>query len=91
MTKIIGIKELQTQTKEIREAVEQGTHFIVVWRSRPVFEIRPVNPTDFVADLKATQRYKKNFLKKMASAEHDIKQGRTRTFQSTEEFLQSLV
>lgn len=84
MTKIIGIKELQTQTKEIREAVEQGTHFIVVWRSRPV------NTTDFVADLKATQRYRKNFLKKMASAEHDIKHGRTKTFQSTEEFLPSV-
>lgn len=40
MTKIISIKELQTKTKHIREEIEKGEHFIVVWRSKPIFELR---------------------------------------------------
>lgn len=46
MTKIIGIKDLQTKTKQIREEVEKGTHFIVVWRSKPIFEIKPLPQED---------------------------------------------
>lgn len=41
MTKLIGIKELQQNTKKVREAVAKGTHFIVVYRSKPIFEINP--------------------------------------------------
>lgn len=42
MPKLIGIKELQTNTRAIREEVAKGVHFVVIYRSKPVFEIRPL-------------------------------------------------
>lgn len=91
MTKIIGVKELQTKTKKIREEVEHGMHFIVVWRSKPIFEIKPVTETEFSESLKATGLYKDDFIKRMEQAEEDIRAGRTKKFKSTEKFLKSLL
>lgn len=90
MTKIIGIKELQTETKKIREEVGKGMHFIVVWRSKPIFEITPFKESDFAEDLRVSNLYSKDFLKRMEEASEDVKKGRTRTFKNTEEFLKSL-
>lgn len=42
MPKLIGIKELQMNTRSIRENVAKGVSFIVIYRSKPVFEIHPV-------------------------------------------------
>ena len=42
MTKIIGLKDLQQNTKRIREEVAEGVSFVVIYRSKPVFEIRPL-------------------------------------------------
>ncbi len=90
MTKIIGIKELQTKTKKIREEVEKGTNFIVIWRSKPIFEIRPLQTVEFANDLKTTGLYKTDFLERIEEAEEDIKAGRMKTFKTTEKFLKSL-
>ena len=54
MMKIIGIKELQTNTRKIREEVEKGIHFIVVFRSKPIFEIKPLEKLEFSDAIKAT-------------------------------------
>lgn len=91
MTKIIGIKELQTKTKRIRKEVEKGVRFIVIWRSKPIFEIRPLETLEFAEDLRTTGLYTETFLKRMEEAEQDIKKGRTKTYPNTEAFLQSLV
>ncbi len=91
MTKLIGIKELQQNTKRIRAEVEQGTHFIVVYRSKPIFEIKPL-PTnvEFAEDLKRENIYTNDFIKRMEAAEKDIKQGKIKTYNTTDEFLKFL-
>ena len=91
MTKLIGIKELQTNTKKIREEVEKGVNFIVVWRSKPIFEIRPLaNGLNFADDVKLTGLYTEDFVKRMKQAENDVNLGEVRSFGSTEEFLKSI-
>jgi hypothetical protein len=91
MTKLIGIKELQTNTKRIREESAKGVHFIVVYRSKPVFEIKPIEDNiEFAEDLKASGLYTNEFTKKMEKAEKDVKNKKTQTFSNTEEFLKSL-
>ncbi|MBU1992237.1 MAG: hypothetical protein ABH856_02175 [Patescibacteria group bacterium] len=91
MIKLIGIKELQTNTKKIREEAARGVRFIVIYRSTPVFEINPIEKNvEFVDDLKSTGLYTDEFIKRIEKTEKDMKEGNTRTFTSTEEFLKSL-
>lgn len=80
MMKIIGIKDLQTKTKQIREAVERGAHFIVVWRSKPIFELKPFENLEFADDMEKTGLYKSKFIKRMQKAEDNVKNGRTKRF-----------
>lgn len=87
---IIGIKELQTKTKQIREEVEKGKSFIVVWRSKPIFEIRPFDHLEFIDDIKRSGLYNETFLKNMEEAQEDIRRGRATTHGSPEDFLKSL-
>lgn len=90
MTKLIGIKELQTNTKKIREEASKGVHFIVLYRSQPIFEIKPIqNPSQFTASLKETGLYTNEFITRMEKAQEDAKHGRTKTY-SPESFLKSL-
>ncbi|MDP2642391.1 MAG: hypothetical protein Q8P62_00935 [Candidatus Peregrinibacteria bacterium] len=90
MTKLIGIKELQTNTKGIREQVEKGVSFIVVYRSRPIFEIKPLPvDMDFHEDLKAENVYNSTFLARMKEAQSDIKNGKVKKY-TTKEFINSL-
>lgn len=90
MTKIIGIKDLQTKTKQIREEVEKGVTFVVVWRSKPIFEIKPFDHLEFVDDLEISGLYNKDFMARMEEAESDIRHGRTKSHKSPEAFLNSL-
>lgn len=87
---IIGIKDLQTKTKQIREEVGKGASFIVVWRSKPIFEIRPFDHLNFIDDLKMTGMYNEEFIQSMGEAQEDIHRGRVTTHGSPEDFLQSL-
>lgn len=90
MTKLIGIKELQQNTKKIREEVSKGTKFVVVYRSKPIFEINPIMENfDFAEAMKMTGKYKADFIKRMEEAEADLKNG-SFEISSTEEFLKSL-
>lgn len=90
MTKLIGIKELQTNTKRIREAVQEGVRFIVIYRSQPIFEIKPISPSmEFADDLETEGIYTKNFIRRMREAEKNIKAGKIKKY-SAEEFLKSL-
>lgn len=91
MTKLIGIKELQTNTKQIREEAAKGVRFIVIYRSKPVFEINPIGEkVEFTDDLISTGLYTGEFIKKLEKAETDIRENRVREFGTTEEFLKSL-
>ena len=91
MTKLIGIKELQINTKKIREEAAKGVHFIVIYRSTPVFEIKPIEKNiEFADELETTGLYTDGFVKNMKKAEKDVKSGATRAFNTTEEFLKSL-
>jgi prevent-host-death family protein len=56
MTTIIGLKELRERTAEIAERVQKGESFTVVKRSKPIFQLTPVN--DQTQDLDAwLERY----------------------------------
>lgn len=90
MTKLIGLKELQQNTRAIRESVEKGIRFIVVYRSKPIFEIKPLSDDfEFAEDFKSTGLYTDDFIKRMEEVESDIKKGKTKTY-TTKEFLKSL-
>ena len=45
MTKLLSIKELRTRFPEIRREIEKGTRFILLHRSRPIGELRPIKKT----------------------------------------------
>lgn len=90
MTKIIGIKELQTKTKHIRKEVEKGVHFIVIYRSKPIFEIKPLQDAfEFSGALESTSLYTEDFIKRMQEAEENIKSKNTKSY-TTDTFLKSL-
>lgn len=90
MTKLIGLKELQQNTRAIRESVEKGINFIVIYRSKPIFEIKPLSSDfEFAEDFKSAGLYTDDFIKRMEEAESNIKKGKTKTF-TTKEFLKSL-
>ena len=90
MTRIIGIKELQTGTKNIRKEVEKGVSFIVIYRSKPVFEIKPISKSfEFADELESSGLYNDDFVERMKVAEKDVKEGKTKTY-TPEEFLNSL-
>jgi len=90
MTKLIGVKELQKNTKSIREQVERGVSFIVVYRSKPIFEIKPIPADmDFYDDLKAENIYNNKFLDKMEEAQSDVKNGKLKRY-TAKEFINSL-
>lgn len=89
MTKLIGIKELQQNTKFVRNEVKKGVRFIVIYRSKPVFEIIPLTKNKFAEDLEQTGLYNDEFLKMMKNAEKDIKENKINSY-TTEEFLKSL-
>jgi antitoxin (DNA-binding transcriptional repressor) of toxin-antitoxin stability system len=40
---IIGLKELREHTTEIAERIQHGESFTVVKRSRPIFQLNPVD------------------------------------------------
>lgn len=91
MTKLIGLKEVQKNTKYIREEVEKGVNFIVLYRSKPLFEIKPISQDfHFTDELETSGVYNAQFIKKMKEAEKNIAEGKTKTFTSTEDFLASL-
>ncbi len=77
MIKIIGLKQLQKNTKKIRLEVEKGTSFIVLYRSKLLFEIRPISSDTLpdTQDLINQGVYTGAFIKDMAEAEADIING----------------
>ncbi len=90
MTKFIGIKELQQNTKKIREEVEKGVRFIVIYRSKPVFEIKPLDDSvNFVSGMKATELYTDDFLERMAEAQGDVNKGNLKEY-SVDDFMKTL-
>lgn len=42
MATIIGLKELRENTENVAARVARGESFVVVKRSKPIFELRPV-------------------------------------------------
>lgn len=82
---------MQQNTKKIREEVLKGTKFVVVYRSKPIFEINPIaEDFDFAEAMERTGLYKDEFIQSMKDAQEDLKEGRVTSFSSTEEFLKSL-
>jgi len=91
MTKLIGLKELQTNTRGVREAVEQGIDFIVIYRSRPIFEIKPIlKKIKFTKELEGTGLYTNEFIERMNESEQDIEKGKVKTY-TAKKFLKSLL
>ncbi|MEK7649202.1 MAG: hypothetical protein AAB400_04825 [Patescibacteria group bacterium] len=55
---IIGIKQLQTHLKHLTQQVQEGSSFVVVKNSKPVFRIEPIEGAK-------TKRYTLTDLKKL--------------------------
>jgi len=49
MTILINAKQLRASLPAVVERVRKGTRFTVIYRSRPAFQIVPVNQTEHVA------------------------------------------
>jgi prevent-host-death family protein len=45
----INAKQLRASLRDVVERVRKGTRFTVIYRSRPAFQIVPVNQTEHVA------------------------------------------
>lgn len=76
MTKVIGLKQLQQNTKMVRQGVAKGVKFIVVYRSQPIFEITPIDEKyTFAEEMKETGLYKSSFIEKMKNAEDELNKG----------------
>lgn len=43
MSTIIGLKQLRENTEEIIERAKRGESFTVIRRSKPIFELKPVD------------------------------------------------
>ncbi len=68
---------MQKNTKKIRLEVEKGTTFVVLYRSKLLFEIRPIKSDTLpdTQDLINQGVYTGAFIKDMAEAEADIING----------------
>lgn len=90
MTKLIGLKEFQQNTKRIREEVALGVNFIVIYRSKPIFEIKPLKQeAGFATELEKSNLYNDEFIVQMKEAESNINAGKVKDY-SKESFLKSL-
>ena len=90
MTKLLGIKELQKNTKKVRKEVEKGITFIVMYRSKAIFKISPISADiQFSAALEAENIYTDEFIHDMKEAEENIRNGEIQEH-TPEEFLNSL-
>ncbi len=58
---IIGLKELREHTAEIAERVGRGESFVVVKRSKPIFQLSPVT-TDAAAREREVAEWTRNFI-----------------------------
>jgi len=58
---IIGLKELRQNASQIAERAQNGERFTVVKRSKPVFEISPVQATP---DVEATKVWTRDLVAK---------------------------
>lgn len=58
---IIGLKELRQNISQIAERARSGESFMVVKRSKPVFEIRPVQPQGSKEEV---EEWTKQYIKK---------------------------
>ena len=45
----INAKQLRASLPDVVQRVRKGTRFTVIYRSRPAFQIVPVNQTEYVA------------------------------------------
>ena len=45
MTKTISVKELRHNFGTVRQELENGTSFIIIYRSTPICELRPLQKT----------------------------------------------
>ena len=59
MSTIIGLKELRENTEAVAERVARGESFVVVKRSKPVFQLIPVDDT-----LEATEAWVQSYIAK---------------------------
>ncbi|MEK7618330.1 MAG: type II toxin-antitoxin system prevent-host-death family antitoxin [Patescibacteria group bacterium] len=83
MNDIIGLKKLRQDAQEIINKVARGQSFIVVRRSKPVFEINPVHtskPIDLRAWKKAAGMWKGRGGPDPVKWQRKIRQESERTF-----------
>ncbi|KKQ71782.1 MAG: hypothetical protein UT33_C0018G0012 [Candidatus Peregrinibacteria bacterium GW2011_GWC2_39_14] len=70
-TKAIGIKEFRNNiTKLWKESRKKQIRYIVMYHSKPILDIRPVDEDDFILE---------NFAKEIEQAREDVRLGKVYT------------
>ncbi|MBI2918877.1 MAG: type II toxin-antitoxin system Phd/YefM family antitoxin [Chloroflexi bacterium] len=88
--KVVNVTTIrQDATKVLREAKESGEPVLVVQRSRPAAYVIDASQFDAMqAELKALRR--EAFLREVAEAEEEIRQGKARAYDSVDELMADL-
>lgn len=88
--KVVNVTTIrQDATKVLREAKESGEPILVVQRSHPAAYVVDATQFDAMrAELKALRR--EAFLREVAEAEEELRQGKARAYDSVDELMADL-
>lgn len=75
---IISVKQLRENFTEVKEGVEQGKNYLLIYRSLPLAEIIPVRKQRFKADTKAKRSIDRK-MKKVEKLAGGLKLGKSLT------------
>lgn len=59
---IVGLKQLREHTTEIAERVARGESFMVVKRSKPIFQLTPLTSPDTAAPKHEVSEWTRDFI-----------------------------
>jgi len=74
-TQTISVKELRTNFPKIRKGLENGTSYTLIYRSKPIAEIKPISAS-YIAFQKLLKAYPKLSFKSRKSAVQLIREER---------------
>ena len=74
-TKTVSVRELREHFPQIRKEMDAGMSFILIYRSRPIGELRPLRSIKKQADLSSLEGvWKRSPLRRLGSvrAQHEL-------------------
>ncbi len=61
--KMISVKQLRQNFVEVKEAVEEGENFILLYRSKPIAQIKPYKSSNIEVKSEKKERIRRNLKK----------------------------